>query len=403
MNNPTPKSVNRIASLDVLRGFALLGIFIMNMISFAMIGANYINPHAEGVLEGADKWAFIFSQLFANQKFMSTFSILFGAGVILFTGNIVKKGLSDTKWHFKRNFWLLVIGMIHGYCIWSGDILVAYAICSSWVFLFRKMSAKSLMIWSGIFFMITPALNVMFGLSMPYWPEADLADLKVVWTPPAAEISTEIAAYTGSWIEQMPYRIESTFMMQTFLFMLLAGQITSMMLLGMALFKNKVLTGERERSTYKKMIFIGLSLGLAIGVWGLIDNYSKGWSMEYSFFLGGLWNYFASLPMVIGYIGLIMYLVTGGLGDLLKKWLAPVGQAALTNYLMQSIIATFVFYGHGLGWFGTMGRAEHWMLIIPVWIIQIIFSKWWLDKYRFGPFEWCWRSLTYGKFQEIKN
>lgn len=403
MNNPSPKFANRIISLDVLRGFALLGIFIMNMISFSMVGSHYLNPHAEGVLNGADKWTFIFSQLFANQKFMSTFSLLFGAGIILFTGNILKKGMSEAKWHYKRNFWLLVIGMIHAYCIWAGDILVPYALCAIWVFFFRNMSAKKLMIWSGIFFTISPALNLLFGLSMPYWDASDLAELKTVWVPDAATVSEEITAYTGSWLEQMPFRIESAIGMQTILFLLLAGQITSMMLLGMALFKNRVLTAERDRSLYFKMMISGLGLGLAIGIYGLLQNYAHDWSMKYSFFIGSQWNYFASLPMVIGYIGLIMYLLKGGRGDLLRKRLAPVGQAALTNYLSQSLIATIIFYGHGLGLFGTFGRADHWLVIIPVWIFQIWFSNWWLDRYKFGPFEWGWRSLTYWKFQELKR
>lgn len=397
------KAANRIFSLDILRGFALLGILIMNMISFSMVGSNYINPHAQGELLGADKWAFIFSQLFANQKFMSTFSVLFGAGVVLFTGNILKKGLSEAKWHYKRNLYLLLIGLTHAYFIWAGDILVSYAMCSIWVFFFRNLKSKSLFIWSGIFFLLGPALNLFVGWSIPYWDAYDLAELSAGWSPSAESIASEIAAYTGGFSDQMPYRVKSAVAMETVIFMMTGWQITSMMLLGMALFKNKVLTGERSTSLYKRMAVVGLGLGLSIGVYGLIDNYEHDWSMEYSFFIGSQWNYFASLPMVIGYMGLVMLGVNSGAVGFLKKWFAPVGQAALTNYLMQSIIATFIFYGHGMGLFGTFGRADHWLVILPVWAFQILFSKWWLDRYKFGPFEWAWRSLTYGKFQELKK
>ena len=104
LTNATPtQEANRIISLDVLRGFALLGIFIMNMIAFAMIGANYLNPMAEGVLDGADWNAYVFTQIFANTKFMSMFSILFGAGVVLYTDRIALKGKSEAKWHYRRH------------------------------------------------------------------------------------------------------------------------------------------------------------------------------------------------------------------------------------------------------------------------------------------------------------
>jgi len=125
---PTSAS-NRIISLDILRGFALLGILIMNMTSFSMPGAHYLNPMAEGLLTGADKWA---SQLFANQKFMSLFSILFGAGIILMTSRIEQQGKSAASRHYLRNFWLLLFGLFHAYVIWHGDILVQYALCSIW-------------------------------------------------------------------------------------------------------------------------------------------------------------------------------------------------------------------------------------------------------------------------------
>lgn len=400
MNPARPTGAeNRIISLDVLRGVALLGIFIMNMISFSMVGSNYMNPHAEGVLEGADQVAFIFSQLFAHEKFMSLFSILFGAGVVLFTERVLNRGESEAKWHYRRNFWLFVVGMLHAYCIWMGDILVSYAMCSIWVFFFRNFKSKKLFILSGLFFIAPIILNLFIGWSIPYWEAGEFASLQEVWAPSSEEIVKELAAMRGSWLDQMPLRAEGAISIQTFLFIFLGWQITSMMLLGMGLYKSGVITGAKSKHFYKRLMITGLGLGVSIGVWGLLENYEKGWSCEYSLFYGNQFNYVGSLPMVLGYVGLIMLLCSSSAQAFLSKWIAPVGRMAFTNYLMQSIIATTIFYGHGFGLFGTIGRAEHWLVIIPVWTAQIVISKWWLEKYKFGPAEWGWRTLTYGKAQ----
>ena len=397
----TPKA-NRIVSLDVLRGFALLGIFVMNMISFAMVGSNYLNPMAEGVLTGADAWAYEFTQLFANTKFMSLFSILFGAGVVLFTDRLKVKGLSEAKWHFRRNFWLLLIGMAHGYLLWSGDILVSYALCSIWVFLFRNWSVRWLLILAALFYSVEIGGSLLSGWSMPYWEASEVAELCEMWNPSQEYINDEIAAMTGSWMDQMPYRVENTIAMQTFVFlMIMSWKITAMMLLGMALYKSGVITGEKSKSFYKKLRFFGFFIGLGFVAFGMNKNAIHDYACEYSFFQGTIFNSIGSVGVVLMYIGIIMLMLQGSWGPKLEKYLAPVGRMALTNYLMQTIIATTIFFGHGFGLFGTLGRAEHWLVILPVWVFQIAFSKWWMERYKFGPAEWAWRSLTYWNKQEM--
>ena len=394
---------NRIISLDILRGFALLGILIMNMTSFAMPGAHYLNPMAEGLLTGLDKWAFYFSQLFANQKFMSLFSILFGAGIVLMTGRMEAHGKSSATRHSFRNFWLLVFGLFHAYVIWHGDILVQYALCSIWLFLFRNKSAKTLFIWATIFLTISLLLSILSGLSIPYMTTTEVADLCMSWSPNAEKIIAETSAYRGNWWEHFPFRAKAAFGLETFIFVFgLGWQITGLMLIGMGLFKTNVLTAERTKVFYQKMMLVGFLIGIAFGIIGLIQNYAHNWSCEYSFLLGSQWNFLGSVPMALGYIGLIMWLCKSGALPTLKKWLAPFGRMALTNYLMQSIIATFLFYGHGLGLYGTVGRAEQWCYILGIWVFQIIFSKSWLDRFKFGPFEWLWRSLTYWKIPPMR-
>lgn len=394
---------DRIISLDILRGFAILGILIMNIISFAMPGAHYMNPMAEGALQGADKWTFYFSQLFANQKFISLFAILFGAGILLMSERMESLGKSSSKRHYTRNFWLLLIGLFHAYVIWHGDVLVSYAICAIWVYWFRKKSARTLFVLGGIFMLISFLMWLLTGVSIPYIPEESLAEMCAEWTPTEAAIAEEIATFRGDWSTHFPLRAEFAFGMQFFLFFYGVGwQVTGLMLIGMGLYKTRIITADREPSFYKKMIWIGLSIGLLLGLIGLYQNELHNWACDYSFFLGSQWNYLASLPMALGYIGIVMLLCESKWVDRLKTWIAPIGRMALTNYLMQSIIATFLFYGTGLGLFGTVGRAEQWIYILGIWGFQLFFSRWWLSRFRFGPMEWFWRSLTYWKLQPMK-
>ena len=397
-------TTNRILSLDVLRGFALLGILIMNIISFAMPGAHYLNPMAGGPLVGADKWAFMFSHLLADQKFMSLFAMLFGAGVVLMTQKIERKGNSAVGRHYTRNFWLLVIGLFHAHIIWYGDILVQYALCSIWVFLFRKKTPKTLLIWAGIFLAIGFLGNLFFGLSLPYWSAEEVTSLCNSWQPSAEKLAAETAAYRGNWSDHFPLRQESAIALETFLFVAdLMWQVTALMLIGMVLFKTNILTAERSRAFYQKMALIGLGLGLPLGILGLVQNYAHNWACDYSFFLGSQFNFVGSLPMALGYIGLVMLWYKGSGQRFLQQWLAPVGQMALTNYLLQSIIATLLFYGHGLGLYGTIGRANLWLFVLGIWVFQLLFSKWWLQSFKFGPFEWFWRCLTYWEVQDFRK
>ena len=242
------------------------------------------------------------------------------------------------------------------------------------------------------------------GFTMPFWPSEEIARTCEQWLPSAQAIAAETTAYQGSWLEQMPARATGAFFLETVYFVLGFGwQITGLMLIGMALFKTNVLTAERSKKFYTKMMVIGLGLGLTFGIIGLVQNYAHDWSCEYSFFLGSQFNFLGSLPMALGYIGLVMLLCKSRFAATLREWLAPVGRTAMTNYLMQSIIATFIFYGHGFGMFGTLGRAEQWLIILGIWAFQLIVSRWWLKRFKFGPFEWAWRSLTYWRLQSMKR
>jgi len=389
------KPTNRITSLDLLRGFALLGILIMNIISFSNVGIGYINPTQGAGIEGYNSWIHGFSHLFADMRFMSLFSILFGAGVVLFSERIARKELSAAKYHYRRMLWLFVFGMMHAYLIWMGDILVSYAICGSLVFLLRKKSIKTLYILGSISFIIPTLFSLMTYF---FTPQADLQEIFAFWTPSVSELNTEIAAYSGSYIQQMTPRSAGAFELQTFLFLIeTMWRVIAMMLLGMILYRSGVLTSSRDRSYYVKLASIGFGLGLFIAATGLYRSYQLEWEGIWSMNVGHHYTYIASLFMALGYVGVIMLWDKSSFLTGLQDRLKAVGRMAFTNYILMSVLCTFVYYGHGFGLFGTMDRLETSLVVIGIWIFLLGYSLPYLSHYKQGPLERLWRKLSYGK------
>ena len=394
----------RIASIDVLRGFAVLGILVMNIQSFSMIFAAYLNPTAFGDLTGINKWTWILSHVLADEKFMAIFSLLYGAGIVLITTKAESKGLKAAGLHYRRTFWLLIIGLAHAYLLWHGDILVAYALCALWVYLFRKKSPKALLITGMIFILVPSLLYLFFGWSVPYWPPEATQGNMQMWAPSAEQIAHELEIYRGGWLQQMEHRVPSSLSFQTFIFLIYIGwRVTGVMLIGMAMFKAKVLSADRSRKFYWIMLGIGFGFGLTTVVEGVVHNFANGWPMAYSMFIGWQYNYWGSLGVAAGYIALIMLICRSDKFIAFKNRLASVGRMALTNYLLQTLICTTLFYGHGFGLFGKVERWEQVLIMIGIWAVILIISPIWLRHFRFGPAEWAWRTLTYMKVQPMRK
>jgi uncharacterized protein len=201
----------------------------------------------------------------------------------------------------------------------------------------------------------------------------------------------------------MPVRVSSAIALQTFILLILEGwRVCGLMLIGMALFKMGVLSAARSLRFYANMVWIGYGAGLPLVIAGTANNFAAGWSFEYSMFYGSQWNYWGSIFVAMGHVGLVMLLCRSGLFERLKRVLAAFGRMALTNYLMQTVICTSIFYGHGLGLFGRVERWQQILFVLAIWAVQLIYSPLWLRRYRFGPAEWVWRSLTYGKRQPMR-
>lgn len=404
-----PVSSNeRIIALDVLRGFALLGILVMNIQGFSMPEAAYFIPTAYGNLDGINRWVWTLSHVLTDQKFMSIFSMLYGAGIVLLTSKLDERGQPALGLHYRRTFWLLVIGLAHAYLLWSGDILVTYALCALIVFWFRRMPPRRLLIIGIIAFLISPLLMYGSVASIQFAPpevgQEIEAGLRAEFSPSVEEIKAEVAAYRSGWLAQMTKRVPSSLGMQTQAFFFYGlWRAGGLMLIGMALYKWGVFSAQRSARFYTWMMILGLGIGIPLSAYGVVDNFAQGWDVIYSRFGSGLmYNYLASILIALGYVAAIMRMVQTNLFASLQERFAAIGRTALTNYLMQTILATLIFYGFGLGLFGSVPRWGQILIVFLIWAIQLLVAPIWVRNFHFGPFEWLWRSLTYMRPQPIR-
>jgi len=387
---------DRIVSIDLLRGVAVLGILIMNIQHFSMPTAAYINPTAYGDLNGLNKWVWIISHLLASGKFMGLFSILFGAGVVLFTSRAELKGMNIAVLHYRRMGWLLLFGLMHTYLMWTGDILVSYSLCGMLVFLFRKKRPQILLRIAFVFFVIPLLLDSLFAFSMFYWSEEAVKYTMESWSPESEIIQHQLDIYRSAWLTQMELRIPQAIFMQTgYFFMNTFWRVMSLMLLGMALFKMEILSSGRSSSFYTKMAVIGMIVVYLLSGTGVILNFTYQWTMEFSMFLGAQFNYVGSVAVALGYIGVVMLISKSASYTGLNKAFSAVGRMAFTNYILMTLICTFLFYGHGLGLYGSVERKLQVIIVLAIWIFIMTISPLWLKHFRFGPLERLWRSLTY--------
>ncbi|MHC5007600.1 MAG: DUF418 domain-containing protein [Planctomycetota bacterium] len=404
MNEAGPvNQPQRIVSLDVLRGVAVLGILVMNIQSFSMPGAAYMNPSAYGDLDGANHWVWYISHLLADQKFWTIFSMLFGAGIVLMTSRAEAAGRGSAGIHYRRMGWLLLFGLLHAHLFWYGDILYAYAMCGFVAYLFRKFPPWLLLVLGLAAASVTFGVNLLFG-----WMLADghmpVEQASTWWMPAQEVINAEIAAYRGGWLDQLPHRMSTAIVFQTFLLLVFFGWRTGgIFLIGMALYKLGVFSAARSKGFYAALVAIGALVGVPVIMYGAHRNLEAAWDVTYSFYRGGLYNYWGSILVALGWVGLVMLLCKSDVLGFAKRVLAAVGQMALTNYLTQTIICTTVFYGHGFGAFGHFERTHQIVTVLAVWIVQLIWSPIWMRSFRFGPFEWLWRSLTYLKPQPMRR
>jgi len=394
---------DRIAHLDTLRGCALLGILVMNIQSFSMPGAAYFFPTAYGDLTGLNYWAWHLADIFARRKFMTIFSMLFGAGIVLMHERAEARGRGWTGLHYRRIWWLLVIGLLHAYLLWDGDILVAYALCGTVMFLFRKVRPGRLVAAGLLFLAVGWGLMLMAGLSAPHWPPESLAEFNAQWLPDRETIDGILADMRGGWASEIRHRAPEVLQIQLFFIPFnMFWRAGGCMLLGMALFKWGWLQGRGRTRSYLAMIALGLLAGVPLTAYTVHLQETSGWAPADSFFVHSQYAYWGSVLMALAYIAVVMLLLRAGVLGALARRLAAVGRMALTNYLAQTLICTTLMLGHGFGLFGSVPRIWQTVIVVAIWGLQLVWSPAWLGRFRFGPAEWLWRSLSYMKRQPMR-
>jgi uncharacterized protein len=416
---------DRIASLDVLRGVAILGILVMNIYAFAMPFPAYSDPLLMGGTDALNMGTWFFTHILFDQKFLSIFAMLFGAGIILMTGRAEAKGAKYGRIFYRRQLWLVLLGALHAYLIWFGDILFLYAVIGMLAYLFRNKTPRTLIIIACCLLPVMLLLSFGMGFSMQKF-EGMAAEVQVsvdagdevteeqqeildewdeqrpMMAPDAETIQEDVDTHLGSYADIIEKRVPLVMMMQIFMVFLFGiWRVLALMLLGMALMKSGVLSAERSTGFYRKMVLICYAVGLPMTVYSAFDLYAHDFSALYVFKTGSISNYFGSIIVGLGHIGLVMLMIKARVLQKLLQRFAAVGRMALTNYLMHSVLLTTVFYGYGFGLYGSISRFGQMGFVVAVIVLQLLLSPWWLARYRFGPVEWLWRSLTYWKPQPM--
>ena len=417
----------RINSIDMLRGVALLGILQMNIVGMALPDPAYWDPSGYGGDSGWNLRVFFINSLLFEGTMRGIFSTLFGAGVILFTAKKEEQGagLELANAWYRRTIWLIVFGLVHAYLlIWPGEILYSYGIVGMFLFPVRHASPSRLIGFAVFLFLVIAGMNIM---------EAH----RVQKLHDRAEKAAEILRHGGALTEDQEYYLEawaekeseykpdqqakervvrlmrsgyfsavrtmapfSTFMQTTFFFRYGFLDVLSMMLLGMGLFKLKIFHAERGPLIYVLMILVGYGIGIPVN-WHETTSYIRENFSIVSYFTNQQTYDLGRITTTLGHVGLVMLFARSPLPGFLKRALSAVGRMALTNYIMHTVIATTIF---GIfRQYGQWQRYELYFLVAGIWILQLIVSPIWLQCFKYGPLEWLWRWLTYKKRPSLKR
>jgi uncharacterized protein len=386
--------MGRIASLDVLRGVGVLGMLAAHIQLFAFPSLARWNPTAYGELDGLNFWIWLVNSILADGKFISIFAMLVGTSVIM-QADRADRVVPPWRPHVLRMTVLLVLGLLHAYLFWYGDMLVALALCGAVVFLARGLSPKWLLILGGLVFATASVLSMALTWSVAQSDPVALFLWREQWTPRSEVIALEIAQYRGGWVEQMAHRVPAAWESHTWTFgTRVMWQMAGLMLLGMALFKLGVLTAARSPAFYVRMAIAGFGVGGMLISLGLWRSFATQWDLLDYVLVSQELKYWGNLLVSLGWVALVMLVCQ-------RNWplrpLAAVGRMALTNYLLQTLICTTIFYGHGLGLFGQIDRAGQFAIVLGIWALQVLASSVWLTYFAVGPVEWITRWLVFGR------
>lgn len=396
----------RIEVMDVLRGFALLGILLMNIEGFVgplWESVTGLNPELTGANRAVDWLIYVFVQ----GKFMTLFSLLFGMGFAVMLERAGARGDGGGKLYVRRLLALLGFGVAHALLLWAGDVLIAYALTGFvLLLLFRNVKASNLLIWAVSFAVVLVVMLLALGLMMQLF--AMTPEGKTMMAAQAADsvaiVEAERQAYgSGTFLQATGQRAKDTVAMLSALpvFGLI---ILVMFLLGAWLVRAGVMRDTVAHAPlFRKMLLVGLLIGVPMMLFSAISMPTMETSeMSLRSMAWQSMALIAGILMSLGYAAAIVLAMHRPVWHRRLSLLAPAGRMALTNYLMQSLVCTLIFYGYGLGFFEQLPRAWQPLFVIVLFAMQVAFSHWWLSRFRYGPMEWVWRWMTYGKRQPMR-
>ena len=394
----------RSALLDALRGYALFGILIANMMAF--IGVFFVEDAERSRMllsQFDDLSEFLLAWLVVG-KFYSIFSLLFGIGFAIQLGRLEQRGEGVPR-YLRRLAILFVIGLAHLLLLWLGDIVALYALMGAVLLLFRRMSDKALLRWAVVLWLIPIAWSaaIHFGGMRPAKPIFDHGiailrsmNIDIMSAPLKLYGSGDIALHLRAHQGEIFFRIADLVYQMRF------TKVLGMFLIGLWVGRRAVYARlDQYAPLLRRMAKVGLGLGLPLSLakavlemWPRDDQPAIEFAAEVAYVLG-------TPTLALGYAaGFALLWAKGRQGVLI--WAAPAGRMALTNYLMQTILQSAIFYGWGLGMIAKLGLVFVFPLSIALFALQVVYSRWWLARFRFGPVEWLWRSLTYGRRQPMR-
>jgi uncharacterized protein len=411
MSEAQPK---RLPSLDIVRGVAVMGILLLNIVSFGMPGAAYFNPRAYGGSEGADLAAYLVNFVLFDGRMRGLFSFLFGASMLLVIERAEAKGENPARVHYNRMIWLLVFGCAHLWFVWEGDILAHYAMIGMLAYLMRDLPVHRLVGFGVTLLLVETVLlgGLSFGVyMMEHTPAGSAAAADAArqlagfnqqfGIPSAADIARDLELHRSGYLAILDKRVVEDFAAPLRLLSVYGAETLAYMLFGMAALRSGLLRGEWSRARYRK--WLAVTFGIGIPAYLLLAAYMI--DSDFSLFSVTLAVMGLATPvrplMIVGWACLILLLARPG-GALTAR-IAAAGRMAFTNYLATSLICTTLFYGYGLGWFGHLSRAELYLVVAAMCALMLLWSRPWLARFRYGPFEWLWRSLARWRFQPMRG
>lgn len=424
---PVPRR-ERVLALDVARGVAVLGILLMNIWAFAGPQAFFDYPLAIADRAGAPvaTWAVIHTLFEGSQR--TLLSLLFGAGALLGLARLESAGPPGAARtiYYRRTFLLIGLGLVNAYVfLWPADILFAYGLAGLCLYPLRKLRTPFLIAIVLAALTVPVALRSLEIASLRALEPAsaaaradqarglELTEAQVqaiaAWDrklakarpdPTQAKMADEIRTMqTGSFGEIVVRQAKVSVIMQTIvLIKWWFLDALAMMIVGMLLLRSGSLTGQVPRSRYLAMTAAGFGIGLPLATWHTATLLATGFH-PLDAAIAKLPYDLRRLGMALGYLGLVLWFCQTAGGQAIKRALASAGRMALTNYLAQSIVCGLIFYGFGLGLYGRVAGYQLYAVVLVVWGLQLAWSSWWLNRFRIGPFEWLWRSVTYNRAQ----